>query len=157
MANRLVLFGAGFLLCVLWIDLKFDSLVWGVEGDLPEEVLAAIAAYYNRVVPSDLQRVPLIAVVMLITLGATLRQAARSDLSIGFRFGIPLLAWPPIVLAMLWIVPSAAELGERSGSISEQSSLARGIFWAHAYCFVSIALLTVAGLWVARIESRRKP
>lgn len=148
MANSVALFGAGFLLCVLWIDLKFDSLVWRLDGTLPEEVLAAVAAYYNRVVPTDLRRVPLIAFVMIATIVATIWQILRGELPLPYRILVPALAWPPILLAMFWIVPSAAKLGKRSGTPVEQSSIARGVFRGHIFCFVSIALFGLMQFWI---------
>lgn len=42
--------GSGFLIAVLWIDLIFDIQVLRHRrsADVPEPVLASIAAYYHR-------------------------------------------------------------------------------------------------------------
>jgi len=69
--------GAGFLLAVLWFDLMFDVQVMGHrEGDLPEEVLASIAAYYRRVTTAARPMNRLIAAVMLATLAGILAEVA---------------------------------------------------------------------------------
>ncbi len=149
MEHQIILFGSGFLLCVLWMDLKFDSLVWRRPGDLPDDVLTAIAAYYNRVVPTDLKFFPLIAIVMVVTILTTLWQVFRGGLPLPYRILVPVLAWPPILLAMLRIVPGAAKLGERTGTPSEQSDLARTIFRGHLYCFGSIASLGILEFLIA--------
>ena len=48
--TQFVAAGAGFLLAVLWFDLMFDVQVLRVRPDeIPEPVLASIAAYYRRV------------------------------------------------------------------------------------------------------------
>ena len=45
--NAFVSAGSGFLLAVLWFDLMFDvQVLGGDEGELPEQTLASIAAYF---------------------------------------------------------------------------------------------------------------
>ena len=49
-ATALLAACGGFLIAVLWMDLMFDVQVLRTrEGDVPEDVLASIAAYYRRV------------------------------------------------------------------------------------------------------------
>jgi hypothetical protein len=138
-----VLFCAGFLLCTLWIDLKFDVLLLGQTEQMPEAVLAEVAAYYHRVISTDLQGVPLIALMMVVTITATLWQAMYSQRSRMHRFLPLVLAWPPILLALLWLIPSAMELGKRMGTLAEQRVIAQGVFWGHVYCFVSLTGLAI--------------
>src|SRR5262249_35867352 len=58
----------GFLLAVLWMDLLFDTQVLRQRsGDLPEDVLASIAAYYRRVTTTSRPMGRLVALVMLTT------------------------------------------------------------------------------------------
>jgi peptidoglycan/LPS O-acetylase OafA/YrhL len=64
---------AGFLLAVLWMDLIFDSQVVphrNSAGPLPEPVLESIAAYYHRATTTSRPMSRLIALVMVILLGA---------------------------------------------------------------------------------------
>ena len=64
--TRLLSLCGGFLLAVLWFDLMFDTQVLGAPpGDLPEEILASIAAYYARVTTAAVPMNRLIGVVML--------------------------------------------------------------------------------------------
>ena len=61
---------SGFLLAVLWMDLIFDVQVHRNKGaELPEPVLASIAAYYHRATTTSRPMSRLIVLVMLILLG----------------------------------------------------------------------------------------
>jgi hypothetical protein len=61
----IVIFGAGFLGAVLWMDLMFDVQVRGHRGrELPEEVLTSITSYYRRATTQARPMNRLIALVM---------------------------------------------------------------------------------------------
>ncbi|CAM5698688.1 hypothetical protein MAUB1S_02787 [Mycolicibacterium aubagnense] len=64
--------GSGFLIAVLWMDLIFDVQVLRHRrsADLPEPVLASIAAYYHRATTTSRPMSLLIAAVMAILLVA---------------------------------------------------------------------------------------
>jgi hypothetical protein len=135
---------AGFLLAVLWMDLIFDSQVLRHRGELPESVLASIAAYYHRATTTSRPMSYLIAVVMLILLGALAFQwAARPSLPLLVATA---LAGAPILLAAVHTVPAARRLGRRTGNPAEQTRLARAIGRDHVVCLVSMSAFLV--LWV---------
>jgi hypothetical protein len=72
-ATSLLTACSGFLFAVLWMDLMFDAQVLAdrrSRGDLPESVLASIAGYYRRAVTGSRPMSRLIAVVMVVLLGA---------------------------------------------------------------------------------------
>jgi hypothetical protein len=70
-ASAFVTAGGGFLIAVLWFDLMFDVQVIGhPEPELPEELLASIAAYYARVTTAARPMSRLVATVMLAMLAA---------------------------------------------------------------------------------------
>ena len=135
---------AGFLLAVLWFDLMFDVQVLGHgrrSGELPDAVLASIAAYYARVTTRARPMNRLIALVMAAALAAIVLQIVRGD---DPRW----VAWASLALAVLAIgvaavhtVPAAVRLGARSDSIAEQSRLARSILRDHVLCFAAIGTL----------------
>jgi len=52
----------------------------------------------------------------------------------------------PIGLAMARVFPNAVRLGARTGSLDEQSALARGIFADHAFCLASILVFVAIQL-----------
>ena len=137
--------GAGFLLAVLWFDLMFDVQVLGHgERELPEEVLASIAAYYRRVTTAARPMNRLIATVMLATLAAIVVEIASGEERTWVALLSLALALPPIVLAGGRIVPRAVRLGTRVDPSERQSALARSIFREHVLCAGFIAaLLTV--------------
>jgi hypothetical protein len=133
------------------MDLIFDTQVLRHRGtdDLPEPVLASIAGYYHRATTTSRPMSLLIAVVMVILLGA-----------LGFRFVLStdpvwlltvaaVLAGVPILLAMVRTVPNAVRLGTRADGLAEQSRLARAICRDHLFCLVSVTAFLV--LWLTTV------
>jgi hypothetical protein len=145
--NAFIAAGAGFLLAVLWFDLMFDVQVSGhSEPELPEEVLASIAAYYRRVTTAARPMNRLIATVMLATLVAIIIEitASHEPAWIGW-VSLP-LAITGIALAGARIVPAAVRLGTRRDDAARQSAAARAIFHEHVLCWVCIAGVLVVQL-----------
>lgn len=137
--------GAGFLAAVLWFDLMFDVQARRA-GAVPAEALASISAYYRRVTTEARPMPQLIAVVMLIVLGASIAEIARGRDA--WWVGWPSLAaaGSAIGLALARTVPNAVRLGRAQGPIETQSRLARSILRDHQFCLAAIAL--VLGLQV---------
>jgi hypothetical protein len=139
--------GAGFLLAVLWFDLMFDVQVRGQrEGELPEPVLASIAAYYARVTTAARPMNRLIATVMLATLAAIVLELTRSEEPTWIGVISLALALAAIGLAGARTVPRAVRLGTRRDSVPQQSDAARSILREHVFCFASIAAVLVVQL-----------
>jgi hypothetical protein len=137
--------GAGFLLAVLWFDLMFDvQALRAGAGDVPEPVLASIAAYYARVTTLARPMNRLVALVMIGTLAALVVEAPRWE------------AWPSlacasaaILLAGLQTVPAAVRLGTRRDDAGTQAALARSIGRDHVVCLTLIAAVLVVQLGFA--------
>jgi hypothetical protein len=136
--------GAGFLLAVLWMDLMFDVQGRGFAGrDLPDDVLASIAGYYARVTTAARPMNRLVALAMVVTVGALVAVLVRGDLA-GWR------SWPSLVLAVGAVglagartVPNAVRLGRRVDDDSTQSRLARSIGRDHGWCLVALAFVVL--------------
>jgi hypothetical protein len=145
---------SGFLLAVLWMDLIFDSQVVphrNSSGPLPEPVLESIAAYYHRATTTSRPMGRLIAVVMVILLGALGFHAVRGH-DPGWLLGTSAaLAGVPIALALARTVPNAVRLGNRVGSPADQTRLARSILADHVICFG--CMLGFVALWVTHNTS----
>ncbi len=148
MAALILIGAAGFLVAVLWMDLMFDGQVLAHRNagpELPEPVLASIAAYYRRVTTDAWPMNRLIAGVMVLGIAALLMQLssmsfARALLSLVLLVG-------PVALAAVRIVPNAVRLGARADSIAEQSALARAICRDHLLCLACVsAFLLVQAL-----------
>lgn len=141
---------SGFLLAVLWMDLIFDVQVLAhrnAGGELPEHVLASIAGYYQRATTTSRPMGRLIALVMVILLGALGFRAIRGH-DPGWILAISaVFAGVPILLALIRTVPKAVRLGNRVGSLAEQTRLARSICRDHLLCVAGIFALLV--VWVA--------
>jgi hypothetical protein len=137
--------GAGFLLAVLWFDLMFDVQTVGVRGEqLPEPVLASIAAYYGRVTTAARPMNRLVAAAMLLTLGTIIAEIARGERAAWVGWVSLVLAGGAIVLAGARTVPHAVRLGGRRDSPSAQTALARSILSDHLVCAAAIvAVLAV--------------
>jgi hypothetical protein len=139
--------GGGFLLAVLWFDLMFDVQTRGHgDGDLPEEVLASIAGYYNRVTTAARPMNRLVAAAMLVTLASIVVQIARGDHPRWLGWASVALAVAPIVLAATHTVPNAVRLAGRGDSAERQSGLARSICRDHLLEVVAIAALLAVQL-----------
>lgn len=144
--NAFVTAGAGFLIAVLWFDLMFDVQVLGRRGrgDLPEDVLTSISAYYRRVTTAARPMNWLVAAVMLATIAAIALQIADGDVPAWAGWTSLLLAVSAIALAAAHTFPSAARLGARTDPLEVQSRLARTILRDHVVCLAAItALVTI--------------
>jgi hypothetical protein len=144
--NAFVAAGAGFLLAVLWFDLMFDVQVRGHDADVPEPVLASIAAYYARVTTASRPMNRLVAAVMLATLAAIVAQIARAEDPRWVGWVSLALAGVPIGLARVRTVPDAVRLGRRGDPAADQRALARSILRDHVICFAAILTLLVVQL-----------
>ena len=147
--SSLLTASSGFLLAVLWMDLIFDAQVLADRdpgGELPEPVLDSIARYYRRAVTESRPMSRLIALVMVLLLGALGFRAVRGH-DPGWLVAVStLLAGAPILLAATHTVPNAIRLGGRSGSPGTQSALARSIWRDHLAC--AVCMLTFLVLWM---------
>jgi hypothetical protein len=146
--NAFVTAGGGFLLAVLWFDLMFDVQALGrrERGDLPEDVLASISAYYRRVTTAARPMNRLVAAVMLATIVAIALQIADGDAPVWAAWVSLLLAVSAIALAATHTFPSAARLGARTDPPEVQSRLARTILRDHVVCLAAIAALVTIQL-----------
>ena len=145
--NAFVTAGAGFLLAVLWFDLMFDVQAAGQDGEeLPEPVLASIAAYYARVTTAARPMNRLIATAMAATLAAIIVQIAKGEGPVWLGWASLALALSAILLAGARTVPSAVRLGTRRDPAAVQSGLARAVLAQHVFCFTAIAAVIVLQL-----------
>jgi hypothetical protein len=139
--------GAGFLLAVLWMDLMFDIQAAGRgTAPLPEATLRSIAGYYRRVTTDASPMGRLVGVVMAVTLGATVVQAARGAEPLWLRALPILLILIGASLALVRIFPAAVALGARREPAETQSACARMILRAHIVCFACMAALLLVEL-----------
>lgn len=138
--------GAGFLLAVVWFDLMFDVQVLRHRGggDLPDEVLGSIAAYYRRVTTAARPMNRLVGAVMLATLAAIIVQLAEGDAprwAAATSLGLVGLA---ILIAAGHTFRSAVRLGARADPPEAQTELARSICRDHLICLAAtVALLAI--------------
>jgi hypothetical protein len=128
----------GFLLAVLWMDLMFDVQVLRHRsgGELPEAVLASIAAYYRRVTTTARPMGHLVGAVMAVALlgcGVQVVQGPR-----GHGVASLALCGGPVLLAALRVVPNATRLATRADTALVQSALARAICREHLACLAGI-------------------
>jgi len=140
---------SGFLCAILWMDLIFDAQVLGhrlAGPELPETVLASIAAYYHRATTTSQPMGRLIAAVMLILLVALGFEAPLGRDPVWLLVVSAALAGAPVVLALTRTVPNAVRLGHRTDGAAEQTRLARLICRDHVVCAVCMAAFLV--VWV---------
>jgi hypothetical protein len=130
----------GFLLAVLWMDLMFDVQVLRHRrsAELPEPVLASIAAYYRRVTTTASPMGHLVGAVMATTLLVLVVELAVGGAPRGPAWASVLLSGIPIGLAVARVVPNAIRLAARTGDARRQSALARSICRDHLVCLAGI-------------------
>ena len=148
-ATSLLTACSGFLFAVLWMDLMFDAQVLvdrRPAGDLPESALASIAGYYRRAVTGSRPMSRLIAVVMVVLLAALGFRAVRGHDPGWLVAASAILAGAPVLLALTHTVPNAVRLGNRTGSSTDQTTLARSIWRDHLVC--AGCMLAFLVLWV---------
>ncbi|OBI13737.1 MULTISPECIES: hypothetical protein [unclassified Mycobacterium] len=150
MASLLTACG-GFLFAVLWMDLVFDVQVLRFRSaptGLPDAVLDSIAAYYHRATTTSRPMSRLIAVVMVVLLGALTYEFARGPQPWWVLVFSAVLAGVPIMLALTQTVPDAVRLGRRADDRPEQTRLARSVCRDHLVC--AGCMFAFLALWVAR-------
>jgi hypothetical protein len=144
------LLGGGFLLAVLWFDLKFDLLVYDQlvdRGDVDAEALASIKAYYTRALGTEMAGFPLIMTMMFLSIVATLVQFKDDCLVTWTWIASLLLLVPPILLAFVRVVPNAGRLADSDADHRHQLDLAETILQDHLFCFASISCFLVLQLY----------
>lgn len=158
MSTRFLLAGTGLLIGVLWMDLLFDVQALGAqEGDLPEVVLASIAAYYRRVTTDASPLGRFVGLGMAGTLAAAVARAMREALPLWRRALPVLLVGAAMALATTRVFPNAVALGARTGSASEQSALARAILHDHLLCLAGMVAVLAIVLPGAGPAALRRP
>ena len=140
--------GLGFLLSVLWFDLMFDVQARHPRtGDLPADVRDSIAAYYRRVTTAARPMNRLVALAMVVTLGALVGEIVTGDVAAGFAWVSLALAASAIGLAAARTVRNAVRLGTQADDVATQTALARRILADHLACLAAIAI--ALGLQIA--------
>ena len=129
--------GAGFLLAVLWFDLMFDVQVRH-RGDPPSEALDSIAAYYRRVTTDARPMNRLVALVMLVTLGALVAQVVEGDVPRWASVTSLALTLGAVGLAAGHTFGNARRLGAGRGGDEERGRLARLILRDHLLCLTAV-------------------
>jgi hypothetical protein len=122
------------------MDLMFDVQVRGhAGGDLPRSVRTSVARYYARVTTAARPMNRLIALMMLVTIGATIAVLVRSDLPTWRAVPALVLVLGAVGLAGGRTVPNAVRLGaSNDDDPTEQSRLARSILRDHLACLTAI-------------------
>lgn len=138
----------GFLIAVLWFDLMFDVQVWRHRRtpEVPEDVLASIAAYYRRVTTTASPMGRLVGLTMVVLLGALFVQAISGDEPLWVSVVSIPAATAGIGLAAARIFGQARRLGARTDPPAVQSELARGVFRAHIVCLAAMVTLLAVQL-----------
>jgi hypothetical protein len=139
--------GAGFLLAVLWFDLMFDVQAGRRrDGDVPPAARASISSYYARVTTQARPMNRLVALAMLVTIGAVAGVWIRGDLPAGRAATALALVAAAVLIAAIHTVPAAVRLGRCTDDAAGQSRLARAIRRDHVVCFALVAAVLLLQL-----------
>ena len=132
---------------MLWFDLMFDVQARGhPERDLPSEVRESISAYYARVTTTARPMNRLVALAMVITIGALVGELVRNDLPTWRALLSLALVVGAVVVAARRTVPNAVRLGSRADDVAQQSRLVHMILRDHVVCIGAIATVLLLQL-----------
>jgi hypothetical protein len=120
---------------VLWFDLMFDVQTRKASDVLPADVLASISAYYRRVTTDAYPMNRLVALVMVLTLGAICAEIVQGVTLWWIGWASIALAGGGFVPTMMRTVPNARRLGRASDAPEMQSTLARAVYRDHLFSF----------------------
>jgi ABC-type Fe3+-siderophore transport system permease subunit len=145
MNQKIIATGGGFLLAVLWFDLMFDVQAWPYweQEILPEEVLASIAGYYQRVTTDAWPMNLFVGAVMVFVLLTAFLRARDKRVAPWNRFTTLILAGAATSAGLEIAFPIAEQLGARTDDLAMQTELANTIFVTHVGCFIVIAVVLV--------------
>src|SRR5258706_12139226 len=106
----------------------FDVQARGNDArEIPSGVRTSIAAYYARVTTAARPMNRLVALVMLITIGALGAELVGNELPV-WRASLSLvLTLGAVALAAMRTVPNAVRLGRQADDAAQQSRLARAL------------------------------
>ena len=108
------------------------------ERDVPREVRASISAYYARVTTAARPMNRLVALAMVITVGALAAELVRNDLPVWRATLSLVLTLGAVGLAARRTVPNAVRLGYQTDDAAQQSRLAHMILRDHLVCIGAI-------------------
>ena len=136
--------GAGFLLAVLWFDLMFDVQARGAT--VGADAVTSISTYYRRVTTDARPMNRLVALAMLVTLGAIVAELVNDETATWVGWVSLALALIPMTTAGLRTVPRAVRLGAGTDTADAQLQMAVQILHEHVLCFAAISALLVVQL-----------
>ena len=148
MERAFMFIGGGFLLSVLWFDLKFDVLAWKAMtsgGEVSAAALGTIRTYYSQALSTESSGFPLIMFIMGLAVLGALLHAYRGQ-RLWSRIALPFLVLIPVGWAGVKIVPMANKLAFTENAAAAQSQMAVNILQDHLLCFGFISTFLVAQL-----------
>lgn len=138
--------GGGFLIAVLWFDLMFD--IQARRGPtLAPEVLASISAYYRRVTTDASPMGQLVALVMALTIAATVAEIVHGTVPVWIGWSTLVVVLGAVALALARTVRNAVRLGRAQDLPAVQTGLARSILRDHVVCLMLV--VAAVGLQLA--------
>lgn len=138
---------SGFILGILWVDLKFDWLAVphrDKSGLLPTEAMTPMVYFYRYVTGKPI--VMMTAILMIVTtlileISQGLVPAWVTWLSLLF-FGIGAGS------GVTWVIPTARRFGRDTDSPEKQTKVAHALLGMHSLVFFSVLLMTLVQLYV---------
>jgi len=120
------------------------------SGEVPEDILASIAAYYRRVTTDARPMSHLIGAVMIIALVGSAAELRSRQAAAWVGVASVLLVGGPVLLAATRVYPNAVRLAARADPPPLQSALAWSICREHLLCVVGVLAflaIQVSALW----------
>jgi len=136
----------GFIIAILWVDLKFDWLAVpyrGKPGILPEDVLAPMTYFYRYVTGKPI----VLGTMFLLVLLTLILEIAQASVPAWVAWTSLVLFAVAVVRSTILVIPSARRFGRRTDTLEEQTRLAHALLGMHLFAFVLVVLMGAIQLY----------
>jgi len=142
---------AGFIMAILWVDLKFDWLAVPYRskpGVLPEDVLAPMTYFYRYVTGKPI----VLATMFLLVLLTLILEIVQASVPGWVAWTSLALFAMAVVRSTILVIPSARRFGARTDTLQEQTRLAYALLGMHLFAMsmvMSMTALQLYAVWFA--------
>jgi hypothetical protein len=133
---------SGFILGILWVDLKFDWLAVPYRrkpGILPEEVLAPMTYFYRYITGKPI----VLATLMLSIVVTIILELVQISVPAWVAWVSLILFGTAMIRSAILVIPTARRFGMRTDDLEKQTSIAHALLGMHLFAFILVLLMTI--------------
>lgn len=133
---------SGFILGILWVDLKFDWLAVPYRrkpGLLPEEVLVPMTYFYRYITGKPI----VLATLMLAIVVTIILELIQISVPAWVAWVSLILFGTAMIRSAVMVIPTARRFGMRTDDLEKQTSIAHALLGMHLFAFILVLLMTI--------------